>query len=63
MLKRLEKSLEGLDKLLERLGKTLESYKNPKLSVSFVKDNRLSLVYVFPEKKVTYVGGQVGDQA
>ena len=29
---------------------------------SFVKDNRLSLVYVFPKKKVTYLGGQVGDQ-
>ena len=30
---------------------------------SFVKDNGLSLVYVFPKKKVTYLGGQVGDQA
>ena len=30
---------------------------------SFVKDNRLSLVYVFPKKNVTYLGGQVGDQA
>ena len=27
-----------------------------------MKDNRLSLVYVFPKKKVTYLGGQVGDQ-
>ena len=27
---------------------------------SFVKDNGLSLVYVFPKKKVTYLGGQVG---
>ena len=25
--------------------------------------NRSSLVYVFPKKKVTYLGGQVGDQA
>ena len=30
---------------------------------SFVKDNGLLLVYVFPKKKVTYLGGQVGDQA
>ena len=30
---------------------------------SFVKDNGLSLVYVFPKKKVTYLGGQVGEQA
>ena len=30
---------------------------------SFVKDNGLSLVYVFEKKKVTYLGGQVGDQA
>ena len=30
---------------------------------SFAKDNRLSLVYVFAKKKVTYLGGQVGDQA
>ena len=30
---------------------------------SFVKDNGLSLVYVFPKKKVTYLGGQVGDQS
>ena len=30
---------------------------------NFVKDNGLSLVYVFPKKKVTYLGGQVGDQA
>ena len=30
---------------------------------SFVKDNGLSLVYIFPKKKVTYLGGQVGDQA
>ena len=30
---------------------------------SFVKDNGLSLVYVFPKKRVTYLGGQVGDQA
>ena len=29
---------------------------------SFLKDNGLSLVYVFPKKKVTYLGGQVGDQ-
>ena len=29
---------------------------------SFVTDNRLSLVYVFPKKKVTYLGGQVGEQ-
>ena len=28
-----------------------------------MKDNGLSLVYVFPKKKVTYLGGQVGDQA
>ena len=28
-----------------------------------MKDNRLSLVYVFPKKNVTYLGGQVGDQA
>ena len=27
---------------------------------SFVKDNGLSLVYIFPKKKVTYLGGQVG---
>ena len=30
---------------------------------SFVKDKGLSLVYIFPKKKVTYLGGQVGDQA
>ena len=30
---------------------------------SFAKDNGLSLVYVFAKKKVTYLGGQVGDQA
>ena len=30
---------------------------------SFVKGNGLSLVYVFTKKKVTYLGGQVGDQA
>ena len=28
-----------------------------------MKDNRLLLVYVFPKKKVTYLRGQVGDQA
>ena len=28
-----------------------------------MKDNGLSLVYVFPKKKVTLLGGQVGDQA
>ena len=28
---------------------------------SFVKDNRLSLVYVFPKKKVSYLGSQVGE--
>ena len=27
-----------------------------------MKDNGLSLVYVFPKKKVTYLGGQVGEQ-
>ena len=27
---------------------------------SFVRDNELSLVYVFPKKKATYLGGQVG---
>ena len=32
------------------------------ISISFVKDNKLSLVDVFPKKKVTYLGGQVGDQ-
>ena len=30
---------------------------------SFAKDNGLSLVYVFAKKKVTYLGGQVGNQA
>ena len=30
---------------------------------SFVRDNGLSLVYIFPKKKVTYLGGQVGEQA
>ena len=30
---------------------------------SFVEDNGLSLVYVFQKKKVTYLEGQVGDQA
>ena len=30
---------------------------------SFVKDNGLSLVCIFPKKKVTYLVGQVGDQA
>ena len=30
---------------------------------SFLKDNGLSLVYVFPKKRVTYLGGQVSDQA
>ena len=30
---------------------------------SFVKDNGLSLVYIFPKKKVIYLGSQVGDQA
>ena len=29
----------------------------------FVTDNGLSLVYIFPKKKVTYLGGQVGEQA
>ena len=29
---------------------------------SFLKDNGLSLVYVFPKKIVTYLGGQVSDQ-
>ena len=29
---------------------------------SFLKDNGLSLVYVFPERRVTYLGGQVSDQ-
>ena len=28
-----------------------------------MKDNGLSLMYVFPKKKVTLLGGQVGDQA
>ena len=28
-----------------------------------MKDNGLSLVHVFPKKKVTYLGGQFGDQA
>ena len=28
-----------------------------------MKDNGISLVYIFPKKKVTYLGGQVGDQA
>ena len=31
--------------------------------LSFVKDNGLSLVYIFKKKKVTYLVGQVGDQA
>ena len=30
---------------------------------SFLKDNGLSLVYVFPKKRVTYLGGQVSDKA
>jgi len=30
---------------------------------SFLKDNGLSLVYVFPKKRVTYLEGQVSDQA
>ena len=28
-----------------------------------MKDNGLSIVYVFPKKKVIYLGGQVGNQA
>ena len=32
--------------------------KNYITGFSFVKDNGLSLVYVFPKKKVTYLGGQ-----
>ena len=63
LLKHLDELFERLDKPLERLGKMLERQKNRKLSVSFLKDNRLSLVYVFPEKKVNYLGGQVGNQA
>ena len=30
---------------------------------SFLKDNGLSLVHVFPKKRVTYLGGQVSNQA
>ena len=30
---------------------------------SFLRDNGLSLVYIFSKKKVTYLGGQVGDQS
>ena len=30
---------------------------------SFLTNNGLSLVYVFLKKKVTYLGGQVGEQA
>ena len=37
--------------------------KNYITGFSFVKDNGLSLVYVFPKKKVTYLGGHAGDQA
>ena len=58
-----KKLLKHLDELFERLDKPLERQKNRKLSVSFLKDNRLSIVYVFPEKKVNYLGGQVGNQA
>ena len=57
-LKHLEKLLEGLDKPLEHLGKTLE-----RARICFMTINRLSLVYFFPKRKVTYLGGQVGNQA
>ena len=30
---------------------------------SFLKDNGLSLLYIFPKNRVTYLGGQVSDQA
>ena len=44
-------------------GKNVRALEKPLLSVSCVKDKKLSLVYVYPKKKVTYLGGQVGDQA
>ena len=40
-----------------------KSPERPLATVSCVKDSKLSLVYVYPKKKVTYLGGQVGDQA
>ena len=54
--------VRGFGQTVRVFGQNVREY-NPKLSVIFVKNNRLSLVYIFPEKKVTYVGGQVGDQA
>ena len=52
-----DRSTRGL--LAKRLN--VRAFKKP-LSVSFVKDNKLSLVYVFPKNKVTDLGAQVGDQ-
>ena len=43
-------------------GQNVRALEKPLLSVSCVKDKKLSLAYVYPKKKVTYVGSQVGDQ-
>ena len=49
--------------MVRAFGQNVRALEKPLLSVSCVKDKKLSLVYVYPKKKVIYLGGQVGDQA
>ena len=41
-------------------GQNVRELEKP-LSVSFVKDNKLSLMYVFPKNKVTYLGARLAN--
>ena len=59
----LEEIIKTFWQPIRAFGQNIRALANRLLSVGFVKDNRLSLVYVFPKKKVTYLGGQIGDQA
>ena len=58
MLEEIVKAFRKIVKMFRQTGKAfgqnITALEKP-LTVSFVKDNKLSLVYVFPKKKVTYL--------
>ena len=61
----LKEIVKAFRQIVRGFGQTVRAFglKKPLATVSFVKNNGLSLVYVFPKKQVTYFGGLVSDQA
>ena len=52
-----------LEEIVEAFRQTVRVLEKLSATISYVKDNKLSLVHFFPKKKVIYLGGQVGNQA